>query len=108
MLKVEAILPRVRALEVLIEPIHALAEVCQRAKGGTSWRKDAAMERVRQRVVGSEIIVLGGDQGCCQTEAVLTAGLVGCLGETAHAATDDRVRQEPIGETYARPELLVV
>ena len=51
MLKMQAVFPRVRALEVLIEPIHSLTEIGRWPKRGACRSENASLKGVRERVV---------------------------------------------------------
>src|SRR5258708_1014646 len=108
MLKVKAVLPRVGASGVLVVPVDSLAEVGQRSERGTCRCKNAAVERIRERVERSEEVVLRGDECRLPAESILTAFFITGLREAADASPYHSVRTDPICEPRARAPFTTV
>ena len=108
MLQVKTILPGVQPARILVVPRYALPQIGQRPQRGACRIGDAITERIGQRVVWSEEIVLRGDERSGSAETVLPRRLERRLIETASSTTKDGVRPEAVRKSDTRLELFVV
>src|SRR6202011_4478492 len=95
-----------RASRIWVRPIHALPQVRERAKRGTSRRKNTVAEWIVERVIWGQVVVLRCHQQRRAAEPVLPRRDKRRLREPAEASANHGVRAQLISHSKARLELV--